>query len=257
MIHGPFCRAALAGLLVAMLTPLAGCGPVEVQRRGEKLYNSLVGVQTIVVAPAMNLSTSSNVNITDVTNAMASELGQVEGVNVVPLGRVVQYLADNKLATVGSPEEARELARVFGAQATIVMAVTEYDPYNPPRMGLAVQMYTAGDLPAPAATDGFDPVAASRSAAPFAVGEAANRPRDMISRVYSGRNAETEILAKRYSRERMADDTPYGWRRFLVDQSEFQRLCCYGIIREMMGEEGRKDQWPRINVGSEAGKWPK
>ncbi len=37
----------------------------------------------------------------------------------------------------------------------------------------------------------------------------------------------------------------------------FQRLCSYGIIREMPGKEGRKRRWPGIKVGPEAEGWPK
>ena len=60
-----------------------------------------------------------------------------------------------------------------------------------------------------------------------------------------------------YAARRLSDDSPYGWRLFLVNQREFQRLCSYGIIREMMGHEGRKPQPDRIKIGPREQKWPK
>jgi hypothetical protein len=254
--HSRLARAACLGLLAAALALPAGC--ISIQPGGEKLFNSLNGIQTVVVAPMMNLCTSSDVDMLEVTNAFASELQQVEGLNVVPLGRVYQYLSANRMATVGSPEEARALAQVFKAQATIVGAVTEYDPYNPPRMGLAVQVYTVGQVPPAVGSSGFDPVEASRSAVPFPVTEeAANRPRDYINHIFSGRNKEVEDLARLYAARRKSDGTPYGWRRFLVDQREFQRLCSYGIIREMIGESGRMPQPASIKVAPQRHEWPK
>lgn len=243
-------RPALAVCLwVATSVAVPGCGLIKVGPGGEKLYNSLTGVETVVVAPVMNLSTSADLEMLDVTNALASELGQVEGIRVVPLGRVYQYLADNKMRTVGSPEEARALAAAFKAQVAIVAAVTEYDPYDPPRIGLAVQMYSASTLPSPGGTAEFDPVEASRSAVPFEVSDdASKRPRDMIVRVMSGRDADVERLARIYAARRSADADPYGWRRFIVDQREFQRLCCYAVVREMMGVEGRRTKLLRIKV---------
>ncbi|NIA20901.1 MAG: hypothetical protein GWP05_02785 [Anaerolineaceae bacterium] len=254
MTHRPFRQIILAGcLLAAAAVSFSGC----IKRRGEKLYNSLEGISTIVVAPMMNLSTNPRVDLIEVTNNFTSELQQVEGLTVVPIGRVYDYLAANGMATVGSPQEARALGRAFKAQAVLVAAVTEYDAFNPPRMGLAVQLYAAG--PSPAAQGGrFDPVRSSRSGVPFAVGkEAADRPRDQISRVFSGKNSEVEKLARQYARERQSDANPYGWRHFIVNQHEFQRLCSYGIIREMLGKEGRKRRWLAIKVGPEAEKWPK
>jgi len=234
---------------------LAGC--IGLQRRGERLLNSLEGIDTIVVAPMMNLSTNPHVDLIEVTNSFTSELQQVEGLTVVPIGRAYDYLAANGMATVGSPQEARALARAFKAQAVIVGAVTEYDPFNPPRMGLAIQLYAAKAMQA-AGDAQFDPVESSRSGVPFPVGEElADRPRDQISRVFSGKNIEVEKLARRYARERLSDANPYGWRHFIVNQHEFQRLCSYSIIREMLGKEGRKRRWPRIKVGPEAEKWPK
>ena len=96
-------------LLAAAASVSAGC--FDVEPRGEKLYNSVAGVRTIVVAPMMNLSAEPEVDMVEVTNAFGSELQQVQGVSVVPIGRVYQFLAANKMQTVGSPDEARELAR--------------------------------------------------------------------------------------------------------------------------------------------------
>ncbi len=257
MTHSRHRRAARTGCAVTLLAAFVlapGC--VHVEPGGEVLYNSLAGIDAVVVAPAMNLSTRPGLDTVQVTKAFISELQQVEGITVVPVGRVYQYLQQQGMATVGSPEEARALAGVFAAQATVVLAVTEYDPYDPPRMGLAMQMYTTGTSPSPGGAD-FDPVGASRSAVPFPVTDDQPRPRDMISRVFSGRNREVEELAKTYAARRLSDDSPYGWRLFLVNQREFQRLCSYGIIREMMGHEGRKPQPDRIKIGPREQKWPK
>lgn len=256
MTHSPVRRVMTICLLLAAWPLAAGC--IHMESRGEILHNSMRGVETVVVAPMMNLSANANVDTIEVTKRFISELQQVGDIDVVPMGRVYQYLADNNMATVGSPEEARALAEVFKAQATIVGAVTEYDPYDPPRMGLAIQVYSAGAEPPALGEGGFDPVNSARAAAPFPVADdAAGRPKDMIIGVFSGRDVEVMQLAKVYASRRSADGSPYGWRRFLIDQHEFQRLCCYGVIREMMGEAGRQEQKPAIKIGPVARNWPK
>lgn len=243
-------------ILALLLMPvLAGC--VKVEPRGEVLYNSLYGINTVVIAPVMNLSTSPNVDMVEVTESLASELGHVKGLRVVPIGRVYQYLSSQEMATVGSAAEARGLAQVFGAQATIVAAITEYDPYEPPVMGVAVQMYTTGLVAAPVGSAEYDPVAASRSGVPIAVTDEASLPRDSVNRVFNGRDHEVEQLARLYAERQLADDSPYGWRRFLVDQRAFQRLCWWAVAREMLGESGRQRQRPDIIIQPERRQWPK
>jgi hypothetical protein len=251
--HSPTRRLAVVALAAVAAVAIAGC---TVRPGGERLVNPFPAIRTFVVAPVMNLSTTARLDMIEVTNALTSELQQVEGVAVVPIGRVYEYLAAQQVATVGSPEEARALAQVFHADAVIVAAVTEYDPFVPPRMGLAVQVYTA----AVGSTGGaaFDPVQSSRSAVPFPIGdEAASMPLDAVNRVFSGANTDVEDLARLYARERQSDASPYGWRRFIVNQREFQRLCSYGIIRELLGEEARKARWMHIKIGPDATKWPK
>ncbi|HOI53959.1 MAG TPA: hypothetical protein PLP01_01785 [Phycisphaerae bacterium] len=254
MTHSQVRRLALSGPAAVAAVALAGC---TARLGGERLVNPFPQIRTFVVAPVMNLSTTARLDMIEVANALSSELQQVEGVTVVPIGRVYEYLASQQMATVGSPEEARALAQVFKADAVIVAAVTEYDPFVPPRMGLAVQVYTSSPLgPEGGAT--FDPVESSRAAVPFPLGdEAASRPLDMVSRVFSGAETDVENLARVYARERQSDASPYGWRRFVVNQHDFQRLCSYAVIRELLGAEGRKMRWPHIKIGPEATKWPK
>ena len=184
----------------------ASTGCAHVDRRGERLVNSLPGIRVVVVAPLMNLSTNPHVDLVSVTNAFASELAQVDGLTVVPMGRVYQYLAQQEQATVGSPEEARALAAVFGADATIVAAITEYDAYYPPRTGMAAQLYRSSV----AESSNFDPVMAARNAAEFSLDDAAlRRPQDQVSRIFSARNRDVQELARIYSYERLADDSPH------------------------------------------------
>jgi hypothetical protein len=86
---------------------------------------------------------------------------------------------------------------------------------------------------------------------------AAAPPRDYVHRVFSGRNRDMEKLARLYAARRTADGTPFGWRRFIVDQAEFRRLCCYGVIREMLGKESRRPQPVEIKIAPDRTKWPK
>jgi hypothetical protein len=42
---------------------------------------------------------------------------------------------------------------------------------------------------------------------------------------------------RQFAAERNADESPYGWRRYVVSQQEFVRYCCHATIRELLGVE--------------------
>ncbi|HID23177.1 MAG TPA: hypothetical protein EYP14_12350 [Planctomycetaceae bacterium] len=91
--------------------------------------------------------------------AYFAELQKIPGFQVVPVGVTEQALYDNKLQMQG-PKDALELARILGVDIVVVGAVTDYDPYYPPRVGLQVSWYSpyAVELPLPMALPADDAV---------------------------------------------------------------------------------------------------
>jgi hypothetical protein len=63
----------------------------------------------------------------------------------VPVGVVKQTILAHKITLEGPPEatrsELRRLARILKVDAVVVGSITDFTPYYPPRMGLAVDWY--------------------------------------------------------------------------------------------------------------------
>jgi len=144
-----------------------------------------------------------------VGDIMASELSHVDGFEVLPVSRVLAVLAGTGLDRVESPAHARAVADALGVDAILIFAVTEYDPYDPPVVGLAAQLYGTrrGEV-----ESGFDPVQESR------------RPTAASERVVDGPDG---LLAS-------FSDSPYGWRKYVVSQRHYLRFCCDATIRRMV-----------------------
>ena len=81
-------------------------------------------------------------NQDDVALAYFTELQQIPGFEVMPPGVVKQWLVANRVEIDGSTD-FQQLARRLGVDAVIRGAVTEFSPYYPPRMGLAVDWFAA------------------------------------------------------------------------------------------------------------------
>jgi hypothetical protein len=188
------------------------------------------------VAPALNSSGSSQFDPVVVADLLASELSHVEDVVVVPVSRVLAVLAGQGRRQIESPSHALEVCESLGVEAIIVAAVTEYDPYDPPVVGMAAQIYA---LPGDSGS-GLDPVAVSRRASPFAPEGPADsplRPRAQTQRVFNASHDVVAEAVREYAQDRDADSSPLGWRKYTKSQRLFLRFCCWATVRELMKQE--------------------
>jgi len=190
---------------------------------------------TIAVAPAINQSGSADFDPDRFADRMASELSYADGVSVIPVSRVLAVLRSDGVDQVASPTHALEVARSVGADAILVFSVTDYDPYDPPRIGVSAQLYGSGTG---AGSGSLDPVALSRagrmSAAPP---RPAGRDRRVLAEtqhVFDASHGSVIADIKRYAALRGADESPFGWRRYVVSQQGFIQYCCHATIQELL-----------------------
>jgi hypothetical protein len=112
--------------------------------------------QVWAIAPAVNLSGQRDVDPLLQADYVYEQLQQIDGVTIVPVNRVVEVYAGMKIDGVKSPEQAAQVCHLLHCDALIVPTITAYDPYNPPKLGAALQLFQAtpegnGDAGKPAA----------------------------------------------------------------------------------------------------------
>lgn len=188
----------------------------------------------VVVAPVLNLSNSGEWDPLKVTDIVASEFQSFPNILVIPVNRVLAALALMGRNAVETPQDAFDLAREFNADATVVVALTEYDPYDPPTVGMTMQWYARGR---PGDADDFDPVTASRQASEVvpaaSVGPVA-APEVQVQRVFNAADRSVLAEVRSYGARRTGHDSPYGWRIHVKSQELFVRYCCWSAIRSML-----------------------
>lgn len=223
-----------AGVALAILAGsqlLTGCAHRN-QKAVEADRTSWAAPTVIVVAPVINLSDSPDWDPIKVTDIVAQEFSARPNTAVVPVNLTLASLARRGKSGVQSAADAQALAREFGADATVVTAVTAWQPYDPPIVGLVMQWYSA--YPARpeegSGAAGIKTASADDPPAPVAEG---SLPRFQVQRVFNAADHETRVEIKRFAARRDGLEGPYGWQVVCKSQEQFMRYCSWASIRSI------------------------
>jgi len=189
---------------------------------------------TLAVAPAHDLSGSGGLDSLVLSDIFASELAKVPGISVVPVSQTLSVMYGQGWRVLSSAQQTAALGRMVGADGVVVLAVTEYDPYEPPTVGLIAELYLVasqesdslageqvGRMPAPSASRLADP----------------SGPVRQVQLVIDGSRKAEQQQIRRFAK--MCGETgPYGWRAYLTSQRRFLRYCCWRTIGMLLGPEG-------------------
>lgn len=148
--------AALWLLMGGIGALMPGCSLVPDKRARERYHNPLPQLHRIAILPFFNQSGEPTLDQTLVAEAYYAELQAIPGFEVLPVGVALQAwqkweqlrMFGGQLAGGADLQESdgarfQQFARYLGVDAVVVGAVTDFDPYNPPRMALTVRWYAA------------------------------------------------------------------------------------------------------------------
>ena len=229
-------RGWILWLVMSGTWVLIGC---SLQKRVEPvlLANPRLGPMTIAVAPAVNLSGSVDFDRNRFADLMAVELSYADGISVIPVSRVLGVLASLGMDGVASPADARELTGLLGADAILVFAVTDYEPYNPPRVGISAQLY--GSRPGQGGSP-LDPVALSRQANLAASAPQKAETNGLLAqtqRVFDASHESVIREIRAFASKRDTGESAYGWRKYVVSQQHFIEYCCYATLSAILSNQ--------------------
>lgn len=139
-------------LLPALL--LAGCGGEKTRKWDpasvslDKGYHPLGDVTRVAVVP---FTANSNVEIRDIpfdySNAFCNELVRYNVPQVVRPDYVWRFMRANNMS-IRTSEDIVELGKRLDADLIIVAQLTDYFPYNPPRIAVNLQVFSTRVNPA-------------------------------------------------------------------------------------------------------------
>lgn len=140
--------------LSLILVLSGGCNFIPDIKHKPQYHNPFPQISKVAVMPFRNQSQEPTLSGSRVSMAYYNELQSIRGFEVVPFGVVENQLAFFEQQVLGrqvsSPIDFQKFAKHLGVDAVLQGAITDYDPYYPPRMALKVNWY--------ASNPGFHPI---------------------------------------------------------------------------------------------------
>jgi hypothetical protein len=235
-------------VLLAGLTLVGGCSHKKECVVTPRLCTPYGRPVTVAVVPILNYSGNSEIDSLKVTDILYSELQQVDGFAVIPVNRLLAQMVQENMACVETPEQALKLAQKLGADIIIVSAITEYNPFYPPVVGMAVQLFGQPSATSTQAVK-VDPVTMGRMASPLKLNMDIDPqfwPKNQIQRIYNSRDKMVVDQVKKFADDRGVSNSPYGADVYMRSQEYYLRFVCYKAIAELLDREVE-----RINRGAE------
>lgn len=224
-------RTVYRTLIAIALLTMQGC-------RGQEAGRPAPGPPwSVAVVPFTNQSGSETLDPLAVTDEFYTELQLAgDGVSVLPVNRVLAAMNSLSLKKIATPSDVELLADALQVDAVIVGAVTLYDPYPPPRVGLIVQLYDRKKWASHDPVKHVDPGQLARSGSGFDL----NPPEQMqpIAQVIRVVDAGTRDVIERlkiYANRHMKDEVSSWrepWQRYTTSRN-YLRFVSHEVIGEL------------------------
>ncbi len=198
--------------------------------------------QIWAVAPTLNLSGMRHVDPLLQSDIVFAQLQQVAGLTVIPVNRVVEVYASLRIEKVQNEEQAAYICEQLGCDALLVPTVTAYDPYNPPKLGAALQLFTRPRSYVRAAS--LDVRELSRQPSPrdedVTSGAPAKAGFTQVVGLFDAANGSVRDSLTSYAAGRNDPAGPLGVKEYLVNMDRYCGFVYYELIEGLLAARGHR-----------------
>jgi hypothetical protein len=145
-----------------------------------------------------------------------------------------------KLTDLATPADAKRLATELGVDGLIVGSVTAWDPYDPPKLGLALALYARPGALAKRSAAVLDTRKLEYQATDYQYFPRSSfdtAPASVVSVFLDGKNHQVLMDAKAYAEGRHDPATALGWRRYLASMDLFSEFAAWHAVGRLLDHE--------------------
>lgn len=238
-------------MVVTLAVLAAGC-----QYRNAKKPEVLVAPygerQVWAVAPLRNESGSLYADGLKTADNLAQRLETVIGVDTLPVNRVLAAMQAQGMSEVTSADDVSRLRDVLGVDAMVIGSITDYDPYDPPKLGLIIELYFNPRRKNAQAIDLQKLVRAPTGDMTQPTGPV--RPGSPVSVVSGFYDASDPVVhqqlvtfVKQFD-DAVTDGPARGWRLYQIDMDLYTEFVTYLVSKQLLRVEQERLAPPMLTV---------
>ena len=204
--------------------------------------------QLWAVLPFANESGVSIVDPYHIADWFTEQLQQVQGINTVPVNRVIVAMRQLGMKGANSAADVQQLANVLDVDGIVIGTVTAYDPYPPLKLGAAIQLFQTNRN----RRDNFDPRELTRSTrGTVSPGDLpSDGPVAQAAGVFDAANHQTLAWLKSYATGRSEPQGAFGRDIYLVSMDLYTQFVSFRLIHDLLqSEQARLMPMPEIVSG--------
>ena len=200
--------------------------------------------QLWAVVPLRNESGSLNADGTRIADHLVNQLENEPGIDTLPVNRVLAAMEAMNLAGVNSPAEALALRRTLGVDALIVGTITAFDPYDPPQLGLTVELYVDQRLPwfnDPETIRRLSRAAVDGQTRPVDDSAGADQPISVVSGFFDAADPGTRKRLQMYASRRGVEPNDRNvWRLYRISMDLYTEFVTHTVSSRLMDAEAAR-----------------
>lgn len=244
-VHG---RIAAALMLLACGACLGGCelfGGEKIVKPAQ-LRTPYPADKLWAVAPVRNESGTSLVDSAGLADTLSAQVQRVDGINIVPVNRVLEAMAAEDMPAINSVADVLALMQTLDVDGMIVGTVSAWDPYDPPKVGMTIQLYSRR---APGSAGAVDTRQLTQAATDVRLPGTTrfNQPVSQASGYYDAANGEVLLQLRDYATGRTPYQSAAGWRRYLMNMNLYTEFVSHELTRQLIANE-----WQRLTADPNA-----
>jgi len=228
-----------AGLLsVVIVALLSGCAYM---RRGEDPGAPYAARQVWAVAPLLNESGTTRVDTARIADHLTQQLENVRGIDAVAVNRVLAAMESLEMRGVTSTSQARALRQALGVDGIVVGTVTAYDPYDPPKLGLSIELYLGERGPTAPSVDvrGLTRAATDQTQQPQPIDP--DKPASVISAYFDAADPAVHERLIDYAEDRgNATGDAEQWQRYRISMDLYTEFVSHVVSERLLKAERQR-----------------
>lgn len=226
-------RLITAVIVIGLTQSMVACAPRLVQP--QILVAPYDDIQVWGVAPLINESGTTSVEVLRLTDSVQRALQETQGIDAVPVNRIIGAMRQLDIDRMRTVQDVRGIMRLLDLDGLIVGSITAYDPYRPMLLGLAFDLYLREDASDRALDMRRLERSASDDTAISSLGS--DGPHARTAGMFSASNHQVLKWLSDYADGRSVPDSAYGPDVFLVSMELYTQFAGHHLLADLLRQE--------------------